>query len=111
LPAELVAVAAVDRVAEQSLHGVGAKQPEELVRRQIDEVDAAGLQRGEHAVLLRLRQCGEGSAERGLAVGVDARDGGAVAGGRRHPDLPALLRRARGPWTAEIHLGALAVGA
>src|SRR5262245_2496300 len=106
LPGDLVAVAAIDRVGEEALHGDGEQRLEELLAVEIGKLRLAGFQRLERLFATRSVEPVEI-----LAVGlVRPRIGGDDAGGeklaRRQRELVALLRLALQERAAAVHLGA-----
>src|SRR5262249_5249803 len=112
LPGDLVLVAAVDRVGEHAFHHVLIEHAEERPPRQpAFERDLAGLQGLEERFLLLGRAFVEGLAKGLAAIGVRARDRGAVERGRRQRQLIALVGRALAPQALHIKPVALARGA
>src|SRR5262249_54881039 len=111
LPPRLVAVAAIDRVAEEALHGDVEERVEEAGGADAVELGLAVLDG-----LERLGALGAGEAIEILAIGL-ARPvvGGGDAGGeelsRRERKLVALLGLAFQERAAAVHLGAAAPGA
>src|SRR5580658_5361805 len=74
-PAREVAVAAIDRVGEHALHGVGAHRVEEGLRGRPDEAGGlALLERADDVVLHRGVERRERLAVRRFAVGVELRE-------------------------------------
>src|SRR3954471_65415 len=71
LPADLVAVAAVDRIGEEALDGVVEEQVEEETRRHRLERNLALVERAQHFLLLRGRQLVERLAVLLGTAGVD----------------------------------------
>src|SRR5262245_46991905 len=103
LPADLVLVAAVDRIAEEALHYVLVEHAEEHAPRQpAVEGDLAGGQVLEERLLLFGRALVEALPEGLAAIGVGARDRGPIEGGRRQRELVTLVGRALAPRALHI---------
>src|SRR5256714_13006478 len=104
LPADLVAVAAVNGIGEEPLDGVVEQQVEEEARRHRLERKLAFIERAQHFLLLRERQLVERLAILLGTARVDLGDRGAIDLLRRERRLVALLRRAFGVRPLAIHL-------
>src|SRR5438105_3363843 len=104
LPADLLAVAAVDRIGEEAFDGVVEKQAEEKSRRHRLERKLALFERMQHLVLLRGGELVEGFAVLLRARRIDVGNRGAVGLLRRERRLIALLRRAFGVRSLAVHL-------
>src|SRR4051794_8972125 len=106
LPTNHVAVAAVERIAEEALDGVLQEHLKERLRLDLVELDVALLQSTKHLILLLEREVRERLAAEALAaMVVDLLDGGAIELRRRHARLEALRLLALGPGT--LHVPAL----
>src|SRR5438105_3704895 len=93
LPADLVAVTAVDRIGEEALDGVVEEQVEKEARRHRLERKLAFVERAQHLVLLGARQFLEWLSILLGAGAIDLADRRAVHLLRRERRLVALLRR------------------
>src|SRR5256885_2434692 len=97
LPADLVAVAAIDRIGKEALQRVGEQHVEEELRAHALQFDLAAVQATQHFILLRCRERAEAAAVLLRAMGIRLADADAVHLLRRERRLIALLRRALGP--------------
>src|SRR5262249_37994157 len=97
LPADLAAIAAVHRIGEIALLGVGPEEIEKELRRDRRQVDLALLERFQRLVLLLTRQLVERPLVLRAADGVDLLDADPVDLLRRQARLKALLGRAFEP--------------
>src|SRR6266480_915187 len=104
LPADLVAVAAIDRIGKEALQRVREQHVEEELRAHRLQLDLAAVQAAQHFILLRWRERAEAVAVLFRAMGIHLPDADAVHLLRRERRLIALLRRALGPWALAIHL-------
>src|SRR5207302_8563852 len=111
LPADLAAVAAVDRIGEEALDGVLEQHVEEEARRHRLERKLALLERAQHLVLLRGGELVVRFPVLLGAAGIDLGDRRAIDLLRRERRLIALLRRALGVRALAVHLRHHAVAA
>src|SRR2546427_10360761 len=104
LPADLVAVAAIDRIGKEALQRVREQHVEEELRAHALQLDLAAVEAAQHFILLRWSERAEAAAVLLRAMRIHLADADAVHLLRRKRRLIALLRRALGPRALAIHL-------
>src|SRR5437879_13773029 len=103
LPADLVAVAAIDRIGKEALQPVREQHVEEELRAHARQLDLAAVEAAQHFILLRWSERAEAAAVLLRAMRIHLADADAVHLLRRKRRLIALLRRALGPRALAIH--------
>src|SRR5712691_602170 len=111
LPGDFVAVAAVDRIGKEALHGDGEQRIEELLAVEIGELRLSLLQRLERLFALLRGQSFEILAVGFARPGIGGDDAGGEKLARRERQLVAVFGLRLTERAAAIHLGAAAPGA
>src|SRR3989475_11554904 len=104
LPADLVAVAAIDGIGKEALQRVREQHVEEELRAHALQLDLAAVEAAQHFILLRWSERAEAAAVLLRATRIHLADADAIHLLRRERRLIALLRRALGPRALAIHL-------